>query len=183
MVLMKSFDHPLGFGMPDFLLPDPFGNKIGAKQSLGEKGLLIVFNCNHCPYAIAQWPRLVRLAQEARTLGINTIAINANIHPDYPDDAVDRMPATMEKLGIDFPYLVDESQEVAREFKAQCTPDPFLFDAAGRLVYHGRIDDNWQDENAVTSQELKAALQALADGKPIAEPQHPSMGCSIKWRE
>ncbi len=182
MTLVESVDLPLGTGMPAFRLRDPCG-KIHSHATLsGKKGLVVVFNCNHCPYANAQWPRLVRLARHARQLDINIVAINANIHPDYPEDAPEKMKGKINELGIDFPYLVDESQNVARAFKAQCTPDPYLFDGNGRLVYHGRIDDNWQDESKVTREELKEAVENLAAGRPIAEQQHSSMGCSIKWR-
>ena len=182
MTLVESADLPIGTEMPKFFLPDPFGDIHAGENLAGEKGLLVVFNCNHCPYANAQWPRLVGLARDARRLGINTVAINANIHPDYPEDAPEKMKEKIKELGIDFPYLIDESQDVARAFKAQCTPDPYLFDAKGQLVYHGRLDDNWQDENSVTRQELREAVEKLASCLPVAEEQHPSMGCSIKWR-
>ena len=182
MTLVQSVDLPLGTEMPEFSLQDPYGRTHSGETLSGEKGLLVVFNCNHCPYANAQWPRLVRLARHARQLGINTAAINANIHPDYPEDAPERMKEKIAELGIDFPYLIDDSQKVARAFKAQCTPDPYLFDGHGRLVYHGRLDDNWQDENKVTREELREAVEKLATGLPAREEQHPSMGCSIKWR-
>ena len=182
MTLVESTDIPLGTEIPAFSLQDPFGENHSSKTLSGEKGLLVVFNCNHCPYANTQWPRLVRLARHARNLGINTIAINANIHPDYPDDAPERMKEKIKELGIDFPYLIDDSQEVARAFKAQCTPDPYLFDGNGRLVYHGRLDDNWQDENKVAREELREAVENLASDLPVKKKQHPSMGCSIKWR-
>lgn len=182
MTLVHSLDLPSGGQMPAFQLRDPYGEIHGGSELVGEKGLLVVFTCNHCPYANAQWPRVVRLAQHGRELGINTVAINANIHPEYPADAPEKMKKKIIELGIDFPYLVDETQEVARAFKAQCTPDPYLFDARQRLVYHGRIDDNWQDEGKVTREELRAAMENLAAGRPVAGEQHPAMGCSIKWR-
>jgi len=182
MTLLKTLDLPMGVEMPGFCLPDPFGEFHSSEKLSGEKGLLVVFTCNHCPYANAQWPRLVRLARHARRLGINTVAINANIHPDYPEDAPEKMKEKITELGIDFLYLIDESQNVARAFQAQCTPDPYLFDASGRLAYHGRIDDHWQDENRATRRELQEAVEHLAAGLPVEKKQHPSMGCSIKWR-
>lgn len=182
MALVESFDLPFGTEMPEFCLEDPFGETHSSDNLKGQKGLLVIFNCNHCPYANAQWPRFVRLARLGRQLGINTVAINANIHPDYPEDAPERMKDKIDELGIDFPYLIDESQDVARTFKAQCTPDPYLFDGDGKLVYHGRLDDNWQDETGVTREELKEAVENLAAGHPVQKKQHPSMGCSIKWR-
>ncbi|MEJ2202332.1 MAG: redoxin domain-containing protein, partial [Desulfuromonadaceae bacterium] len=99
------------------------------------------------------------------------------------EDAADRMPAKIRQLDIDFPYLVDASQKVARAFQAQCTPDSYLFDARGGLVYHGRIDDNWKDEKRVRREELKVAMDGLAAGKPTLKRQWPSLGCSIKWRQ
>jgi len=183
MALMYSVDVPLGTRMPDFELKDPFGNVYKSDDLYGDKGLLVVFTCNHCPYAIAVWPRLIRLSKYAKELGINTVAINPNIHPNYPEDAPEKMIEKIKEWGIPFPYLIDETQEVAKAFKAQCTPDIYLFDKDHKLVYHGRIDDNWQDESKVTKEELKEAITNLAEGKQINPVQYPSMGCSIKWRE
>lgn len=182
MTLVHSIDLPLGSPMPAFTLKDPTGKAFKGSELLADKGLLVVFICNHCPYAKAQWPRLIHLAEEFVGRGINTVAINANIHPDYPDDAPNRMMELIDELGISFPYLVDDDQQVARAFRAQCTPDPYLFDGQGQLFYHGRIDDNWQDEEAVLHQELREAMAALIVGEEPPLGQHPSMGCSIKWR-
>jgi len=110
------------------------------------------------------------------------VAINPNIHPNYPDDRPEAMLDKIAEWGIPFPYLVDEAQSVAKAYDAQCTPDPYLLDAAGTLYYHGRIDDNWKDETAVTRRELREAIQALVGGRPAPTVQHPAMGCSIKWR-
>lgn len=156
MVLLESLDIPLGTRMPDFKLEDPFGKVFKSGQLHGNKGLLVAFTCNHCPYARAVWPRLIRLAKHAKNLGVNTVAINPNIHPDYPEDSPEEMKKKMKEWGIGFPYLVDETQQVAKAFKAQCTPDIYLFDAEHKLVYHGRIDDNWKDETKVTKEELQA---------------------------
>ncbi len=183
MALLESLDIPLGTLMPAFELKDPSGAVYSGETLCGAKGLLIVFTCNHCPYAKAVWPRVIRISQYAKPLGINTIAINPNVHPDYPEDAPGEMKKKIKEWGIPFPYLIDESQDVARAFKAQCTPDPYQFDASKRLVYHGRVDDNWQDESKVKVQDLKNAVTALAEGKPIAAEQFPAMGCSIKWRD
>ena len=182
MALIESVIVPLGSKMSEFTLKDPFGKEYKSSELTGERGLLIAFTCNHCPYAIAVWPRFIRIAQAARRAKINAIAINPNINPDFPDDAPDKMIVKIKELGIDFPYLVDESQKVADSFKAQCTPDIYLFDKNKQLVYHGRVDDNWQDESKVTKEELKEAVNNLAAGKPISKEQRPSMGCSIKWR-
>ena len=182
MVLLESIEIPLGTKMPDFELKDPHGKIFKSDRLYAGKGLLVVFTCNHCPYANAVWPRLIKLARYAKDLGINTVAINPNIHPDYPEDAPEKMLEKMVKLGIEFPYLVDETQQIAKAFKAQCTPDIYLFNKEHKLVYHGRIDNNWQDESKVTKEELKEAIVNLVNNKPISQKQYPSMGCSIKWR-
>ena len=182
MALVESIKIALGTKMPDFELKDPTGNLFNGNNLYGKKGLLVAFTCNHCPYAQAVWPRLIRLAGFISSLGMNTVGINPNIHPGYPDDAAVKMIEKIKEWGINFPYLVDETQETAQAFQAQCTPDLYLFDAAHRLVYHGRFDDNWQDESKVKRQELKEAIEALASGKPVSEKQYASMGCSIKWR-
>lgn len=182
MALLESVLIPLGTEMPCWNLKDPYGKSYAGETLFGEKGLLVVFTCNHCPYAVAVWPRLIRLAAHAKTLGIETVAINPNINDHYPEDAPVRMKEKIKQWQIPFPYLVDESQDVARSFLAQCTPDIYLFDAAKQLVYHGRIDDNWQDEAKVKKEELRDAIESLAAGDPVSEDQRPTMGCSIKWR-
>jgi peroxiredoxin len=184
MALIESLTTiPLGTAMPEFELKDPHGKTYKSRALYGRKGLLIAFTCNHCPYALAIWPRLIQLAKEAAALGVNTAGINPNIHPGYPDDAPERMREKIKEWGIPFPYLVDETQDVARTFQAQCTPDLYLFDAARKLIYHGRLDDNWKEEGKIKKRELKEAIENLAQGKPMTEKQHPSMGCSIKWRQ
>ena len=182
MALLESILIPLGTKMPDFELNDPEGNTYKGSEQYGERGLLVIFTCNHCPYAKAVWPRVNRLAKYAKDMRINTIAINPNIRPDLPEDAPEKMGEKVKELGIDFPYLADETQRVAKSFKAQCTPDIYLFDKDQKLVYHGRIDDNWQDETKVTREELKEALNKHASGLPVDPVQKPSMGCSIKWK-
>ncbi len=183
MSLKESIFIPLGTQIPTFELKDPKGTVHKGEDLFGKKGLLIGITCNHCPYAIAVWPRFIQLAGYAKNFEINTIAINPNNNPKYPDDSPEKMIEFIGQWGIDFPYLVDATQEVARAFKAQCTPDIYLFDANKELVYHGRIDDNWKDESKVTKQELKQAITLLAEGSPMEQKQMPSMGCSIKWRE
>jgi len=182
MALLESIIIPLGTAMPKFELKDPFGKVFNSNEVYGERGLLLGFFCNHCPYALAVWPRFIHLAKHALDMNINTVAINPNIHPDYPEDAPDQMIQKIKEWGIEFPYLVDENQDVAKAFKAQCTPDIFLFSEQQKLVYHGRIDDNWQDESKVTQKELKEALNNHIAGQSQAKKQNPSMGCSIKWQ-
>jgi len=176
---------PLGTKMPDFELKDPEGTVYKGEGQYGDakhRGLLVAFTCNHCPYAMAVWPRLIRLANYAKGMRINAVAINPNIHPDFPEDSPGEMKKKIKEWGIDFPYLIDETQQVAKAFKAQCTPDIYLFNKNHELIYHGRIDDNWQDESKITKEELKEALNNHAAGLSLSKDQKPSMGCSIKWR-
>ena len=183
MAHLESIDIPLGTEMPKFILRDPDGVIQVSDYTFGTKGLLVLFTCNHCPYAKAVWPRMIRLGRSAIAKGINVVAINPNIHPNYPDDAPEEMQKKIQEWGIPFPYLIDDTQQVAHAFDAQCTPDIYLFNSQKKLVYHGRLDDNWQDESKVTREDLNEAITNLADGKPIAGKQVPSMGCSIKWRD
>ncbi len=183
MALVASIHVDLGWKMPDVELQKPEGGNVALRDCIGENGLLVAFTCNHCPYALAVWPRLIKHAKTLCAMGVNTVAVNTNIHPDFPEDS---MPAMLEKIrewGVDFPYLADETQDVTRLFDAQCTPDLYLFDKDGSLYYHGRIDDYWKDEARVTQQELMPAAEALVAGQSAPQPQHPTIGCSIKWKD
>ncbi|MBI3004292.1 MAG: thioredoxin family protein [Ignavibacteriales bacterium] len=179
---IESIEIPLKTKMPAFELKDPDGKAYRSESLVGTKGILVVFTCNHCPYARAVWPRLVRLAEYAKENGVNVVGINPNIHPNYPDDAPEVMREKIKEWNINFPYLIDETQKIAAQFKAQCTPDIFLFNKDRELLYHGRIDDNWQEESHVTREELKDAITKLAKNQLIQGAQYPSLGCSIKWR-
>lgn len=183
MALVESVEIPLGTRMPDFSLKDPDGRRHEGRELYGEKGLLVAFTCNHCPYAQAIWPRLIRLASYARDLGVNTAAINPNINPEFPEDSPGSMAQKIGEWEVTFPYLIDTSQRTARDFRAQCTPDLYLFDSDRRLVYHGRFDDCWQHESKVKQRELQTAVESLAAGSPMPDLQRPSMGCSIKWNQ
>ncbi|MDX8408473.1 MAG: thioredoxin family protein [Mariprofundales bacterium] len=182
MALVASIHVDLGWQLPAVTLTDVDGNPLALSGQMGAKGLLVAFTCNHCPYAIAVWPRLVRHAATLRAMGIHTVAINSNIHPDFPEDGVPAMREKIGEWGIDFPYLADDSQDVARQFDAQCTPDLYLFNGDGALYYHGRIDDYWKDAAKVSQEELLPAAEAMVAGGPAPQPQHPTIGCSIKWR-
>ena len=181
MALVGSVHVALGSKIPDFSLSDSFGVSHKSGELLGNNGLLIVVTCNHCPYAIAVWPRVIRLAKAIRAKGINTVAINPNIHPDYPADSPAAMQEKMMEWGIDFPYLVDTEQKVSKALAAQCTPDIYLFNGDGELYYHGRIDNYWKDEAKVTKQELLPAVEMMVSGADAPLIQHPTIGCSIKW--
>lgn len=182
MALLESERVPLGTRMPTFYLKDFNGILYKGDELYGDAGLLVVFTCNHCPYAQAIWPRLIRLAKYIKEIGVNTVAINPNIHPGYPDDSPEQMKLKAKEWKLDFPYLVDDTQTTARAFHAQCTPDIYLFNDKHSLVYHGQIDDNWKDESAVTKEVLKEVIELMTAGFPVDGPQAPCMGCSIKWR-
>lgn len=183
MALVGSIHVAQGTRLPEFTLNDPDGKSHSSRELMGEKGLLVVVTCNHCPYALAVWPRVIRIARHIRGMGVNTVAINPNIHPDYPADGIPAMKEKVAEWNIDFPYLADETQDVARALHAQCTPDIYLYDHNGDLQYHGRIDDYWKDEAQVTQQELLPAVEAMVNGSEMLAIQHPTIGCSIKWRE
>lgn len=183
MALVASIHVDLGWQMPEIELSTTDGGTAALGSLAGSKGLLVAFTCNHCPYAIAVWPRLIRQATTLGEMGINTVAINPNIHPDYPADSIPAMREKIAEWGIDFPYLADETQAAARAFEAQCTPDIYLFDGNGKLFYHGRIDDCWKDEAQVTRHELLSAAELMGAGENPPQPQHPTIGCSIKWQE
>jgi peroxiredoxin len=172
----------LGSPCPDFALPDVFGQLRRRDEVLTGPARLVVFFCNHCPYAKAVEDRLIALQRELGPRGLSTVLICANDPTDYPEDAPDALRARAEEKAYPFPSLIDETQQVARAFDAACTPDPYLFDGAGRLVYRGRIDDNWKRPAAVTRHELREAIEAVLAGRPVPSTQHPSLGCSIKWK-
>ena len=149
---------------------------------MGEKGLLVAFICNHCPYVVAVIDRLVADAAVLKEAGVNTVAIMSNDYATYTDDSPDKMMQFAARHGFGFPYLVDETQEVARAWGAVCTPDFFGLNAAGELQYRGRIDDaKMGDADDRTPELLNAMRQVAATGKGPVE-QFPSMGCSVKWR-
>lgn len=182
MALLESIKVPLGSPIPSFELKDPSGKSYKSESLFGERGLLVFFTCNHCPYAQAVWPRVIALGNYAKGMRVNAVAINPNINPDFPEDSPVKMQEAIKQMGIPFPYLVDADQLVAKAFKAQCTPDIYLYNKNKELVYHGRIDDNWKEEEAVTREELKEAMNNMAAGLPQEKRQYPSMGCSIKWK-
>ncbi len=182
MVLRESKLVSIDFKNAHFNLADPLGNMFSRQDLMGEKGLLIVFTCNHCPYAVALWDRLIDLANRVAPRGVKTVAINPNINPDYPSDSPENMKTLIETKKLPFPYLVDSDQAVARLYEAQCTPDIYLLNTSFDCVYHGRFDDNWKDPKAVQSHDLSDAIESLISDLKISN-SFPSMGCSIKWNE
>lgn len=182
MVLTYSTMMELGSQAPDFSLPATDGKTYSLETFADCRALLVVFYCNHCPYAQAVQDRLIRLGRDLIPKGLGMILINSNDAGQYPDDSFDAMRRRAEEKDYPFPYAYDESQAVARAYHAACTPDPFLFDAERRLVYRGRIDDNWKEPDKVTRHELREAVQAALHGEPVTVQQFPAMGCNIKWK-
>jgi len=184
MALMYSEQLPLGTPAPDFALPGADGRTYSLETFKDKKGLLVIITCNHCPYAKAAWPLTIDLHKQFGA-EVAFAAINPNDESAYPEDSLEVMKQKVGKWGIPFPYLRDALQEVARAYKAQCTPDLYLFKNDGgefRLFYHGRINDNWKDLANVKEENLKDALARLVQGKAPPENQPSSMGCSIKWK-
>ena len=174
---------PLGQLPPDFSLPDP----VGQRHRLGDlsqgRPTVVMFACNHCPYVVHIRDAFGRLAKEFQTKGVSFVAINSNDAVQYPDDAPDRMPGFAQAGGWDFPYLIDESQSVARAWHAACTPDLFVLDAAGNLAYAGQFDSSRPGNGeSVDGRDLRAALEALLTNRLVPSPQKPSLGCNIKWK-
>lgn len=181
MALIKSADVALGTTLEHFTLEDPFGKQFSSQELFGKGGFLIAVMCNHCPYSNAIWKRLEAVSEFAKKLDITTVAINPNIHPNYPEDSPSHMIDKIKEMEIEFPYLIDEKQEVVKSLGAVCTPDIFLFDGAQKLYYHGRIDDNWRDSQSVKEEELRDAVMSLFSKQDAPKNQHPAQGCSIKW--
>lgn len=183
MALVQSKGLPVGTSAPDFSLPGVDGETWSLERFEEAKALVVVFTCNHCPYAQATEDRLVAIQREYRDKGVRLVAINPNDSVAYPDDNFDAMRVRAEERGFNFPYLQDETQEVAKAYDAVCTPDPYVFDRERRLTYAGRVDDNWKEEDLVTSQDLRKAIEATLEGKELDFVPIPSMGCSIKWKK
>ena len=170
--------HRLGFS-----LPDVHGNIISRADFQG-KPLLVIFMCNHCPYVKHIRPELARFAREYQAKGLGIVGINSNDVENHPADSPEKMKIEVEEAGYTFPYLYDESQEVAKAYTAACTPDLFLFDSSHALVYRGQFDDTRPNtgENP-NGRSLREAADAVLAGKPVPSEQKPSIGCNIKWKK
>jgi len=174
---------PLGTVAPDFRLRDGAGRPAALGDFAGQSALLVAFICNHCPYVKHIRAGLAQLARDYTPRGLAMVAVNANDVANYPEDSPARMVEEAKAAGYGFPYLYDETQSVARAYRAACTPDFFLFDQQRRLVYRGQFDDSRPGNGVpVTGRDLRAALDALLAGKPVAPDQKPSVGCNIKWK-
>ncbi len=179
----STFNLRPGDSAPDFTLPDAAGSVHSLAEVRGPRGLLVVFACNHCPFVVHVADTLGELAGELAREGVHTVAINSNDAEKHPGDAAARMPEFGAAHGWGFPYLVDESQRAAHAYGAACTPDFFLFDAAGRLFYAGQLDETRpRSGKQAHGGDLRAAAQLmLGGGAPPADPR-PSSGCNIKWK-
>ncbi len=159
------------------------GREVSLKELMGPKGLLVIFSCNHCPWVKAWQARMVALGNEYSQKGVGVVAVNANDPAAYPDDDFEPMVAQAKEHGYRFPYVVDPTSEVARAFGATRTPEAFLFDAQGKLVYHGAIDDNAEKPQEVKKTYLADALAAVVQGTAVPVPETKAFGCSIKFRQ
>ena len=170
-----------GWAAPDFSLATPSGDSHSRDSLMGPNGLMIAFICNHCPYVIAVAERMVEDFTALQAEGIGVAAIMSNDYHAYPSDTPDKMSAFAQRYGFTFPYLVDDTQQIARAYGAICTPDFFGFDASGGLQYRGRLDDAKMGDASSRKPELLTAMRAVVQSGQGPEPQIPSMGCSIKW--
>lgn len=202
MALTYSEPVKLGMAAPEFSLPGTESVIHHLTDFRYARALVVVFMCNHCPYVQAVLERVNELAKEYRNRGVQLIGINSNDSVRYPADSLENMRKEVAEKGLDFPYLFDETQEIARAYGAVCTPDFFVFEQvrpevfreadeesakdhyrdAFLLRYRGRLDDNWKDPAAVTQRDLRLALEDLLAGRKVAAEQYPSLGCSIKWK-
>lgn len=184
MALVYSVPLPKNWEAPDLDLKGTDDKSYSLNDFTDKKGLLVIFTCNHCPYAKAAWPVTIDLYKKFGEK-IAFVAINPNDATLYPEDSFDEMKKKAEEWGIPFPYLRDETQKVTENYQAQCTPDIYLFKNENEkftLFYHGCINDNWQNPDEAQEENLKDALDSLVQDQPVPEPQPPSMGCSIKWK-
>ncbi len=173
----------LGTQAPTFTLPNPStGQEVSLAQFKGQP-VLVAFICNHCPFVLHILDGFIQFAREYAEKGLAIVAINANDIEHYPDDSPEKMQALAKQKGFPFPYLFDESQEVAKAYRAACTPDFFLFDRSGKLVYRGQFDSARPGNSVpVTGADLRAACDAVLQGEAPQGEQIPSLGCNIKWR-
>ena len=183
MVKTESTMQALDTRAPDFSLPDTDGKTVCLSNFEGAPGLLVIFMCNHCPFVKHLREALAGFAREYRERGLAIVAISANDVQMHPDDSPVAMAREKQEAGYVFPYLYDETQDVAKAYKAACTPDFFLFDADFRLAYRGQFDDSRPgNDEPVTGADLRAAADRVLAGEPVPEPHKPSIGCNIKWK-
>jgi len=182
MARTPSYMLELGTKLPGFNLPDTDGKMISDKAFSGQP-LLVLFICNHCPFVIHVRSQLAAIGRDYMKKGLAVVGINSNDVETHPDDSPEKMKIEHKQAGYPFPYLFDATQHVARDFKAACTPDIYLFDKEHRLVYRGQLDDSRpSNQIPVTGKDLRAAIEALLTEGRISAEQKPSLGCNIKWK-
>ena len=185
MALTPTKQIPLGFTAPDFTLPDTVSGKTLSLNDLkSDKATVVMFICNHCPYVKHVNEGLVQLANDYMSKGVSFIAISSNDVANYPEDSPEQMKLVAEKLAYPFPYLYDETQDVAKAYTAECTPDFSIFDGNLQCVYRGQLDGSRPGSNIpVTGKDIRGALDAILANDTVSEEQIPSVGCNIKWKK
>jgi peroxiredoxin len=183
MAKTASTMAPLGTIAPSFRLPDTDGRLVSLQDFRDAEALLVIFMCNHCPFVQHLRGALAQFARDYQGTGLALVGINSNDVVNYPDDRPEKMAEEKKKFGYGFPYLYDETQEVAKAYRAACTPDLFLYDADRRLAYRGQFDDSRPGNGTpTTGADLREAVDAVLARKPVAKEQKPSIGCNIKWK-
>jgi peroxiredoxin len=186
MAFTESNMLDLGVQAPNFTLPDTVSDKLMRFEEIadGKKATVVIFLCNHCPYVIFVNEEIVNISTEYQAKGVGFVGISSNDAVNYPQDGPKLMKAHAAETGYNFPYLYDESQEVAKAYDAACTPDFYVFDGHKKLVYRGRIDDARPgNEKKITGRDLRTVLDAVLLGEAVTEKQYPSGGCNIKWKK
>ncbi len=184
MAATETIRIPLGFKAPDFTLPDTVSGKdLSLNDLKGEVATVVMFICNHCPYVKHVNKQLVSLANDYLPKGVSFIAISSNDVANYPEDSPELMTENAKQEHYPFPYLYDETQEVAKAYHAACTPDFSIFDKDLLCVYRGQLDDSRPKNNSVSDgKDIRIALDNILEGVPVSVTQFPSMGCNIKWK-
>ena len=168
--------------LPEFHLPGTDGNMYSSDSFSNKEILIVIFSCNHCPYVQAYEQRIIELQNEFNENSVQIVAISSNDAVKYPEDSFDEMKKRAESKNFNFPYLYDQSQEIAKVFGATHTPQVFLFNSEKKLKYEGKIDDNWQEPELVNSRYLRDAILEVLNGKDVSVPETFSIGCTIKWK-
>ena len=183
MVQTNSKMMPLGTTAPEFSLPDTDGKIVSLQDYARSPALLVIFMCNHCPFVKYVRAGMAQMTGEYIDKGVAIVGINCNDVENYPADSPEKMALEVKEAGYRFPYLYDETQAVGKAYGAACTPDFFLFDGQRKLVYRGQMDDSRPGNDVpVTGNDLRAAMDAVLEGRPVPPTQYPSMGCNIKWK-
>lgn len=183
MAAVNSSMVPLGTPAPQFALPSSSGEKVSSNDFAGAPAFLVMFLSNHCPYVRHIEEALGTSIAEYQAEGLGAVGICSNDTRSHPDDGSEHLIEQAQRAGFTFPYLVDETQEVAQAYRAACTPDFFLYDSSGRLAYRGEFDESRpRTDTLATGASLRAAMDRVLGGEPVPEPHNPSLGCSIKWK-